>query len=248
MNKIFFLLLAFIIITGKSYGQCFPDRHNTTWFEAWISCTKSENPNPDRGVSHWIMYDLAHQYELGQVHLWNSNDPKNLDRGVKELIVDYSTDGENWTEQGTYNIEMANGKSTYEGLDGPNFDGTEARYLLLTAKSSHGDDCAGFSEIRIQVHGVNATDENFLATTMKVNVFPNPFAISFKAEIQTEKHEQIDYSLIDMYGRKVKYGKIERLLETNIINITASGLQNGVYYLVVRQGENSIRQAVVKVE
>lgn len=248
MNKIFLFILSFLIITGESFGQCYPDRHNTTWFEGWISCTKSENPNPERGVSHWILYDLAHQYELGQVHLWNSNDPKNLDRGVKELIVDYSNDGIEWTELGTYNVEMASGKSTYEGFDGPSFDGSEARYLLLTAKSSHGDDCVGFSEIRIQVHGVNAMEEDLASGKLRVNVFPNPFAFSFQAEIQTEEREAITYHLIDVFGRTMKNGKVERPTASNYINIQASDLQNGVYYLVVQQGELSSRQGVVKVE
>ena len=248
MKKIFLLLLAITILLAETSAQCFPDRHNTTWFDGWISCEEAESPNPERGISHWIMYDFVYQYELGQVHLWNSNDPKNLDRGVKEMIVDYSTDGENWTELGTYTFEMADGKTTYEGFDGPDFEGTEGRYLLLTAKSNWGGDCVGFSEIRIQVYGVNDIDENQLAGVLGLTIYPNPFKASFKAEITTQKREDIVYRLIDVYGRELRSGIIKQPGTTNYITVQGTGLQTGIYYLVVQQGASSSRSAVVKVE
>jgi hypothetical protein len=247
MKKIFLFLFISAIFIAEASAQCFPDRHNTTWFDGWVSCEEAENPNPERGKSHWIMYDLGYQYELGQIHLWNSNDPKNLDRGLKEMIVDYSTDNENWTELGTYNMEIASGKSTYEGFDGPDFEGIEARYLLLTAKSNWGGDCVGFSEIRIQVHGVNAVDENLLTDAPGLSIFPNPFTTSFKAEITTKKHEAISYRLIDVYGRELRNGKIKHPQEINYITIQGAELQSGVYYLVIQQAETLSRNAVVKV-
>ena len=248
MKKIFLLLFVSSIFITGTRAQCFPDRHNTTWFDGWISCEEAPSPNPERGDSHWIMYDFVHQYKLGQMHLWNSNDPKNLDRGVKKMIVDYSTDGENWTELGTFNMEMASGKTTYEGFDGPDFEGIEARYLLLTAQSNWGGECVGFSEIRIQVHGVNDVDENLLSNALGITIYPNPFSTSFKAEITTKKHETITYHLVDVYGRTLKSGEISQPQETNYLTINGAGLQTGVYYLVVQQGADLSRNAVVKVK
>ena len=248
MKKLFLYLIISTFLIAETSAQCFPDRHNTTWFDGWISCEESESPNPERGMSHWIMYDFAHQYELGQVHLWNSNDPKNLDQGVREMIVDYSLDGINWTELGAYNMEMANGKTTYEGFDGPDFEGIEGRYLLLTAKNNWGGDCVGFSEIRIQVHGVNAVEENLLSDAAGITIYPNPFKTSFKAEITTQNHKPISYRLIDVFGRSLKSGVINQPLETNDLTIQGAGLQSGVYYLIVQQGESLSQNAVVKVE
>jgi hypothetical protein len=248
MKKIFLYLLISTVFIGETTAQCFPDRHNTTWFDGWVSCEEATSPNPNRGMSHWIMYDFTYQYELGQIHLWNSNDPKNLDRGIKEMIVDYSTDGENWTELATYNLEMANGKTTFEGSDGPDFEGIEARYLLLTAKSNWGGDCVGFSEIRIQVHGVNAVDEDLTAAGFQVVVYPNPFKTSFKAEITTKKHDPLTYRLIDVFGRELKHGTINSPQQTNYLSIQGTNLMSGVYYLVVQQGDTLNRSAVVKVE
>ena len=248
MKKIFLSLFVSAFLISETTAQCFPDRHNTTWFDGWVSCEEAESPNPERGMSHWIMYDFVYQYELGQVHLWNSNDPKNLDRGVKEMIVDYSIDGTNWTELGTYTFEMASGKTTYEGFDGPDFEGIEARYLLLTAKNNWGGDCVGFSEIRVQVYGVNDVDENKLANALGVTIYPNPFKTSFKAEITSEKHEDIAYRLIDVYGRTLKSGTVKRPGSTHYLSIQGTGLQSGIYYLIVQQGASSSRSAVVKVE
>ena len=247
MKKTILYLFLSLIITGKAMSQCFPDRHNTTWFDGWISCEMAENPNPARGLSHWIMYDLKHQYELGQMHIWNSNDPNNLDRGIREMIVDYSTDGTSWEELGTYTIEMAPGISIYEGVDGPDFGGIEARYLLLTAKSNWGNhDCTGFSEIRIQVHGVNGINDQHLANEFNATVYPNPFKTSFKVEITTKSKEFINYRLIDVYGRELKAGKVENPRYTNYITIRGADLSAGVYYLKISQGETTKHFGVVK--
>ena len=247
MKKIIIALFTIsLLFSGKTHAQCFPDRHNTTWFDGWISCEQAENPNPDRGTSHWIMYDLAHQYKLGQVHIWNSNDPKHLDRGIREMIVDYSTDGVNWTELGTYTIEMAPGITTYEGVDGPDFNSLEARYLLLTAKNNWGGDCTGFSEIRIQVHGVNAVNDNTIAETFNVVLYPNPFNTSFKAEISTTREDRIVYQLIDVYGRTLQAGKIDHPGKTSYISVEGGGLSAGIYYLEISQGNITKHFGVIK--
>ncbi len=246
MKKILIYLFASLIIVGETTAQCFPDRHNTTWFDGWISCDEAENPNPERGPSHWIMYDLAHQYELGQVHIWNSNNPKNLDWGIREMIVDYSTDGTTWKELGTYTIEMAPGITTYEGVNGPDFGGVEVRYLLLTAKNNWGGVCTGFSEIRIQVHGVNAVNDQHMAKTFDAVVYPNPFKTSFKVEITTKQNEAVAYSLIDVYGRELRKGTIVQPQNVNYITIGGTGLSAGIYYLKISQGQDTRHFGVVK--
>jgi len=149
-----------IIISGffTANSQCYPDRHNTTWFDSWISCSKSQNPNSIRGDSHWIMYDLGYVYKLEDVHFWNLNDPAQLDNGIKDAFIDYSLDGVSWTEFGVQSFEKATGKSIYQGEDVFEFDGIKARYLLLTVKENWGGDCAGFAELKISVSPITATE------------------------------------------------------------------------------------------
>ena len=76
-------------------GQAFPDRHTTNAFDAWISCEPSPNPNPARGTSHWIRYDFGQSYSLYDLTLWNLNHPQYVSSGLRNVIIDYSTNGTN---------------------------------------------------------------------------------------------------------------------------------------------------------
>ncbi|HHH54253.1 MAG TPA: T9SS type A sorting domain-containing protein [Bacteroidetes bacterium] len=155
-----FIFSFIIILTGfnQILSQCYPDRHNTTWFHGWESCEKSENPNSARGTSHWIMYDLGHIYKLENVHFWNINDPENLNNGIKNVMIDYSTDGNSWIEFGHQSFNQGTGKSIYEGEDAFSFDGINARYLLVTVLENWGGSCVGFGEIKIGVSPITATE------------------------------------------------------------------------------------------
>ncbi|NBC09147.1 MAG: hypothetical protein GVY26_18300, partial [Bacteroidetes bacterium] len=113
-NILFFLLFALAASTVSA--QCFLDRHNTTWYDGWISCTPSMNPNAARGESHWILYDLNYAYGLYQMHLWNTNAPDYLTSGLQDIAIDISNDGTTWTEVGEFQLPMADGTPTYEGI------------------------------------------------------------------------------------------------------------------------------------
>ena len=139
-------------------AQCFPDRHNTSWFDSWISCEASQNPNSSRGISHWILYDLGHTYKLKKMHVWNLNDPDNLNDGLKNIAIDYSSDGNTWQEYGNAVLPKASGKSIYEGSEILDFGGINTRYLLITAKNNYGGKCFGLSELRIGVAPITGTE------------------------------------------------------------------------------------------
>lgn len=148
------LIITLILLSfsaNLAIGQCYPDRHNTNWFDGWISCETAPNPNSAYGDSHWILYDFNESYDLGQMQVWNSNDPSHLDYGMQEVAIDYSLDGIDWIQLGNYEFEIASGKSIYEGFQGPDFDGAYARYVLVTGLSNYGGECFGLSEIRIAV-------------------------------------------------------------------------------------------------
>ncbi|MFZ1676528.1 MAG: hypothetical protein WAT91_04595, partial [Saprospiraceae bacterium] len=118
MKKLIFLFVAFVLFQHVTTAQCFPNRHNTNFFDGWISCEAAPSPNPLRPVSHFIMYDFGKIYKLGQMEIWNTNDPAHLDWGMRDVAIDYSIDGETWTTAGTYTFQQASGLSTYEGGPG----------------------------------------------------------------------------------------------------------------------------------
>ncbi|MEM9848682.1 MAG: PA14 domain-containing protein [Bacteroidota bacterium] len=135
-----------------NYEECGPsDKHSNRAEDAWLSCVARSNPNPARGVSHWIQYNFNEIVPLGAMKIWNYNVANETGNGFRQVVIDYSMDGINWTELGQYNWQQAPGTSNYEGFNGPNFSGVQAQYVLITALNSFDDTgCMGFSQIQFE--------------------------------------------------------------------------------------------------
>ena len=81
---------------------------------------------------------------LSKTWVWNTNDPDKVDQGFKTVRIDYSEDGENWTNWGEMTFPKAQGEAVYGGFAGPDLQNVKAQYVLLTAISNYGDaTCAG---------------------------------------------------------------------------------------------------------
>jgi len=227
-------------------GQCYPDRHSTSWNDAWYSCEKSPNPNLERTEGHWIMYDLRHEYELGQGKLWNVNAPDRLRDGFANFFVDYSKDGENWKSLGEFSASMASGTPLYEGEEIFNFSGDTARFVLLSAASNHGGDCYGIAELRIDVVDIAQDANNQDDECLHVNVFPNPHQSSFSLDVGSFCEGPIYYKLYDSNGSQLKQGQLPDQGVQNF-EVNTGNYASGVYYLVVIQNSNSKQIPIVKI-
>jgi hypothetical protein len=90
--------------------------------------------------------------KLDKMHVWNHNTQTEtvLGFGVKEALIEYSVDGENWTEFGTFTLGQGNGSESYTG-EAVGLDGMVARVVRLTALSNHsmlGLPQKGLGEVR----------------------------------------------------------------------------------------------------
>ena len=230
--------------------QCYPDRHNTTWNDAWVSCQAKLNPNSVHGESHWILYDLSRVYKLGASHIWNINDPRHLDDGLQEVAIDYSTDGVNWQNLDTVNFEQGTGKSIYEGFSGPDFDEIVARYVLLTAVSNYGGNCFGFSELRVEREEIStdAVDINQLNSCFTANIYPMPFNLETTVHVVSQCEGEISYNLVDLLGKIVLNGSIPADANGFSFKMNAVSLDAGNYLLELNQNgvEQSYRLSVVR--
>lgn len=161
-NKIKYLLLVLCILSANAnvLAQAYPDRHSTNAFDGWISCDPSPNPSSGHGVSHWIRYDLGQVRTIYDLTFWNMNHPEYITSGIRNVIVEYSNNGSNWTMLDTFTIPKASGSGFYEGINGPDLDGVNARYVLMTAVDNYGGGCYGLSEIRIYTQ--NKTEDDFV--------------------------------------------------------------------------------------
>lgn len=147
-----FISFIFILVSLDVNAQCVTDGHSNVWADNWISCSTSPNPNSVRGNTHWIQYDLGAPYFLGTSQIWNANLAGATNRGVQQMVIDYSMDGINWVEWGTFNLSQAPGTNGYLGENGPNFQGLKAQYVLLTVTNTYGDPtCASLAEVRFDV-------------------------------------------------------------------------------------------------
>ena len=122
--------------------------HSTNPNSSWLSCEPSPSPNPERGVSHWIQYDFGAIYALSSADIWNYNVAGASAQGFNQVVIDYSLDGVNWSELGTFNWEQATGTSSYGGFTMTELSGISAHFVLITSLSNfEGSGCMGLSEV-----------------------------------------------------------------------------------------------------
>lgn len=244
MKYIFTLLLLWILSLGSLVGQEYPDRHNTTLENSWISCTMSSNPNPERGNSHWIMYDFGTTYALNKSTFWNVNAYGHLDDGINDIQIDYSLDGITWNNWGRYAVEKSSGLSTYEGVEGPNFGGMVARYFLITATSNHGGSCYGLSEFRVESTAVTVSNNDNLELDIDVKASPNPFTERCVITLSESLEGNPMYQISDMSGRVVR----QNSFMGQTIDIDAMGLTGGIYNVKIQndRGIKTIQINLIK--
>lgn len=122
--------------SGLSAGM-----HSTITSDMWLS--ESET-NP------WIQYTFDGLYELESMHVWNHNTQIEgfLGFGIKEALIEHSTDGLNWSSLGTTLFPQAPANGSYAGFD-VSLSGVTAEYLRITAQSAYGTSGqAGLSEVQ----------------------------------------------------------------------------------------------------
>ena len=237
------VLTLFLTALGSAtgWGQCYPDRHNTSWFDGWLSCQTSTNPNDARGESHWISYDFGQVYAMNEFKIWNVNDPDILEYGAQHIVIDYSIDGVTWTEFGQEKLPMAPGISTYEGDIVLDFGGLNARYLLLTVIDNYGGECTGFSEMRI---AVKDGDDESSDICIIADIYPNPFLDEFSVFLKKKCLGDVYMTVEDATGRIVREEETIKLHST--VTIDAEYLNPGVYFVCLRSGEIRQRYKIVK--
>ena len=239
------LILILLLFWKSLQAQCFMNRHSTNWYDGWISCETSTNPNASHGNSHWIMYDFGFVYTLFETNFWNTNEPNNLDYGIQNYIIDYSVNGTTWVTLGSFTLNQASGSPTYEGEEGPNFGGIQARYILITPTSNYGGNCYGLSEVKFNL------DENLAINDLELGysaiVYPNPFSGYVNIRINTMfPNKPINYSLYDILGRKIISKTLENQSSLSTITIPTNNLGLGIYFIKILHNNKQKSFKIIK--
>ncbi len=248
MKKIILLISAFIMFQHFSFAQCYPDRHSTNFFDGWISCEPAMSPNPDRPESHFILYDFVDVYKLGQMTIWNTNDPSYMDSGMRDVAIDYSTDGISWTSAGEYTFPQASGLSTYEGAQGPDLNAIEARYLLLTALTNYGGDCFGLSEMNVVGEEViiSAVEDPTVIACIDITLYPNPFASEMTVGLSPECSGEMRLMVYDGSGKMLSIQTAQLVKGQNKLIEIGRDLPSGAYSLFLEYEGKTVRRNIVK--
>jgi hypothetical protein len=80
---------------------------------------------------------------------------------------------------------------------------------------------------------------------MSFSFFPNPAKEVLKINVGLVENENATIRLINIYGQSVITKMIKKSLATSIINVDISKIASGIYYLEMRDGENTSVQKVV---
>ena len=151
MHRILYILPINLLLVQLAFSQCAEPDANI-WLNTWASCDSRANPIPENGVGHWIQYDFGVVRNLSKTWIWNTNDPTRLNQGFKLVKVDYSIDGEEWTNWGEMTFQKGEGDAVYGGFPGPDLVGIQARFVLLTAVTNHGHPtCSGLAEVKFNL-------------------------------------------------------------------------------------------------
>jgi len=236
------LILGFTAFAINADAQCIENGHSPFQNQGWLSCNTSIGPNPDRGDAHWIMYDFGHIYALDSVYFWNHNVWGETGMGIKSILIDYSTDKENWNTIGPITVDKAPGSWKYTGFQGPSLGNVNARYALITVLSTWSDDssCAGLGEIKFGVNQVVEVTE--VESAKQWTILPNPAV------------ERITILLpdVDKINSLTLYNSVGQLVQElntnggNEIVVPISELKEGVYFVSIKTDKEVMTKSFVK--
>jgi hypothetical protein len=94
-----------------------------------------------------FLIDLKGQYPVKDLVLWNYNDLKHLDYGLKNFRVKISDDCTTWKVVGNYTLEKADGSEAMAPSLTIDMGNVQAHYIQIEIMSNYGGDQVGLSEV-----------------------------------------------------------------------------------------------------
>jgi len=190
----------------------------------WLSCTTTPNVNPLRNDGHWIMYDLGARHELHQSQIWNYNVLNETDKGFENVAIDYSDDGVTWNEFGSYTWPLAPGASGYSGFAGPDFQGTYARYILISCLDTEPN-CKGLGKVAFKavlcpLAGTECDDENIYTLEDKYNANCECEGIPYDENACDEENLTLGDSTLytEKYSAQDYINSISQIANDNVVS------------------------------
>ncbi|UCD53337.1 MAG: discoidin domain-containing protein [Phycisphaerales bacterium] len=119
------------------------DQHSINATDMWLTTGGADGT--------WIQYEFDGIYKLNEMWVWNYNVQFELilGFGLKDVTIEYSTDGADWTALGDFELARGTARADYAPNTMIDLGGAAARYVRLTVASGHGMlGQFGLSEVR----------------------------------------------------------------------------------------------------
>ncbi len=172
------------------------DQHSDDLAQMWMSI----------GVPAWIQYTFDKEYKLDELWVWNANSQLEayMAFGAKDVTIEYSTDGEVWTQlEDVPEFARGTGLTTYTANTIVNFGGVTAKHVRLTVNATWGSPiAASLSEVRFFYVPVQAREPQPAdgATDVGVDTMlnwrPGREAVSHAVSFDTDSSTVLDGSAL----------------------------------------------------
>ncbi|MHC4808066.1 MAG: discoidin domain-containing protein, partial [Planctomycetota bacterium] len=158
------------------------DLHSVEATDMWLSSTEP--------LGAWIEYEFDKIYKLHEMWVWNSNqmiEPL-IGFGFKDVTIEYSTNGTDYTTLGTtHEFARAPGAAGYAHNTTVNVGGLAAKYVRITPNTNWGFLAQyGLSEVRFLYIPVRAREPSPDSGATNVNV---DVILAFRAGREAAEHD-----------------------------------------------------------
>ncbi len=174
---------------------------------------------PAAGDVVWIQYDFDRVYKLAEVQIWNYNflyEPF-LFFGLKDVTIEYATNGNDWVVLGDFQLAQAPGTPTYTG-ETIDFGGVAVASVRITANSNYGGSQYGLSEVQFRYIPAHARNPQPADGATAISLNPE---LSWRAGREAVSHDVA-------FGADAE--ALEAVATTNVTRYTAGSLDLGTTY------------------
>jgi len=157
------------------------DLHSTDNAAMWLTSSVPQ--------SVWIQYEFDKAYKLHEMWVWNYNSQFEylLGFGLKDVTIEYSENGTDWTALGDFEFAQGPSANGYAHNTTIDFGGTVVKYVKLTVRSNwSGMTQYGLSEVRFLYKSVLARQPK--PASGKTGVTPDA-VLSWRAGREAASHE-----------------------------------------------------------
>ncbi|MCF7973793.1 MAG: discoidin domain-containing protein [Phycisphaerae bacterium] len=133
--------------------------------------------SPD--LTPWLMYEFNRVEKLDQMLIWNANSVSEsfVGWGVKDVSIEYSMDGVEWTALAEpTQLEQAPGLATYDTPQVIDFGLVAAQYVRLNIQSNWGGLLPQYGVSEVQFYGIPVHVREPMPASGSVNVRPDAVA------------------------------------------------------------------------